>query len=80
MSKANVISAHYKFQEKIQAANKPYEQFVTDLRLLVKDCAYANNEEMLRHCIVFGIYSPAVREKLLSVGSELTLDKAVDIA
>ena len=74
MPKANVIFSHYKFQEKIQAANESFEQFLTDLRLLVKDCAYANSEELVRDCIVFCIYSPVVREKLLSVGSEQTLD------
>jgi len=38
MPTANVIFACYKFQKKIQAANEPFEQFVTDLSLLVKDC------------------------------------------
>lgn len=46
----------------------------------MKDCDYANEEEMVRDRIVFGIHSPKVREKLLSVGSALTLDKAMDIA
>ncbi|RXN07241.1 EGF-like module-containing mucin-like hormone receptor-like 1 [Labeo rohita] len=35
---------------------------------------------MVRDRIVFSIHSLRVREKLLSVGSELTLDKAMDIA
>ena len=80
MPKTNVIFARYKFHEKIQGVNEPFEQFVTDLRLLVKDCNYANSEEMIRDRIVFGIHSPGVREKLLNVGSNLTLDKAIDIA
>ena len=53
---------------------------MTELRLLVKDCDYANKDEMVRDRIVFGIHSPRVREKLLNVGSEVTLDKAIDIA
>lgn len=80
MPKSNVIFARYKFHEKVQGASEPFEQFVTDLRLLVKDCNYANSEEMIRDRIVFGIQSPKVREKLLNVGSDLTLDKAIDIA
>lgn len=80
MPKSNVIFARYKFHEKVQGANEPFEQFVTDLRLLVKDCNYASSEEMIRDRIVFGIQSPKVREKLLNVGSDLTLDKAIDIA
>lgn len=80
MPKTNTIFARYKFHERVQGANESFEQFVTELRLLVKDCAYADSEEMVRDRIVFGIHSPRVREKLLSVGSELTLDKAMDIA
>ncbi|KAG7479045.1 hypothetical protein JOB18_016283 [Solea senegalensis] len=65
--------------EKVQGAKEPFEQLLTDLRLLVKDCNYANNEEMVRDRVMLGIQSPKVREKLLSVGSDLTLDKAIDI-
>ncbi|RXN35724.1 Retrovirus-related Pol polyprotein from transposon 412 [Labeo rohita] len=78
--KANVIFAHYKFHEKVQGECEPFQQFVTDLRLLVKDCNYANSDEMIQERIVFGIYSPKVREKLLNMGSELTLEKAIDVA
>lgn len=34
----------------------------------------------MRDRVVFGIYSPHVREKLLNQGAELTLGKAIDIA
>uniref|UniRef100_A0A674EBM2 Gypsy retrotransposon integrase-like protein 1 n=1 Tax=Salmo trutta TaxID=8032 RepID=A0A674EBM2_SALTR len=78
--KTNTIFARYKFHEKVQGASESFEPFVTELRLLVKDCDYANKDEMVRDRIVFGIHSPRVREKLLNVGSELTLDKAIDIA
>ncbi|XP_056891952.1 uncharacterized protein K02A2.6-like isoform X1 [Takifugu flavidus] len=78
--KVNVIFARYMFHQKVQGATEPFEQFVTELRLLVKDCSYNNSEEMVRDRVLFGIYSPKVREKLLSVESDLTLDKAIDIA
>lgn len=45
----------------------------------MKDCAYANGDEMIRDHIVFGIHSPAVREKLLNIRSDLELDKALNI-
>lgn len=80
MPKTNIIFARYKFHEKVQTAGETFEQFVTELRLLAKDCAYADTEEMVRDRIVIGIHSPRVREKLLNVGSDLTLDKAIDIA
>ncbi len=78
--KANVIFARYKFHEKVQGEREPFEQFVTNLRLLIKDCNYANSDEMIRDRIVFGIHLPKVREKLLNVGSELTLEEAIDVA
>lgn len=78
--KKNTIFARYKFHEKIQQPGESFEGFVTALKLLVKDCDYANKEEMVRDRIVFGINSTKVREKLLNVGSELTLDKAIDVA
>ncbi len=48
--------------------------------MLVKDCGYTNSDEMVRDRIVFATNSPRVREKLLSNGPELTLEKAIDIA
>uniref|UniRef100_A0A3P9K9H2 Gypsy retrotransposon integrase-like protein 1 n=1 Tax=Oryzias latipes TaxID=8090 RepID=A0A3P9K9H2_ORYLA len=78
--KANPIYARYKFHQQMQGEHETFEQFVTELKLLVKDCGYPNSDEMVRDRIVFGTNSPSVREKLLNQGAELTLDKAIDIA
>ncbi|KAL6471840.1 hypothetical protein MHYP_G00204900 [Metynnis hypsauchen] len=78
--KANPIFARYKFHEKIQGNSESFDQFLTELRLLVKDCGYPNGDEMVRDRIVFGINSPRIREKLLCYGSGLTLENAIDIA
>ncbi|KAJ8332643.1 hypothetical protein SKAU_G00424320 [Synaphobranchus kaupii] len=78
MPKANPIFARYKFHEKMQGES--FDQFVTELKLLVKDCNYLNSDEMVRDRIVFAINSPRVREKLLSHGPDLTLEKTIDIA
>jgi len=48
--------------------------------MLAKDCSFANDEEMIRDRIVFGTNSKAVREKLLSEGAGLNLQKAVEVA
>ena len=56
------------------------EQFVTDLKLLVRDCSFKEPDEMIRDRIVFGTNSRKIREKLINEGKELSLDKAVDIA
>lgn len=66
--------------KKMQADGETFENFITELKLLVKDCGYPNSDEMVRDRIVFATNSPHVREKLLSQGAELTLDKAIDIA
>ena len=78
--KANPIFARYKFHEKKQEDGESFDHFVTELKLLVKDCNYPNSEEMIRDRIVFAINSPRVREKLLCHGPDLTLEKAIDIA
>lgn len=75
--KSNPIYARYRFHEKMQAEGETFEHFITELKLLVKDCSYPN--EMVRDRIVFATNSPRVCEKLLSQGAELTLDKAIDI-
>ena len=67
----------------MQKEDEPFEQFVMDLRILIKDCGYATDElknEMVRDHIVFGIRNGKIREELIKEGSELTLDKCIDIA
>ena len=55
---------------------------MTDLRLLIKECDYdaGEQEKMIRDHIVFGIRSSKVREKLISEGDDLTLEKCMNIA
>ena len=78
--KANPVYARYKFHNKVQGQQEPVEQFVTELKLLANDCSFKDPEEMIRDRIVFGTNSSRVREKLISVGADLTLDQAVDIS
>ncbi|KAL9967831.1 hypothetical protein ACROYT_G026128 [Oculina patagonica] len=44
------------------------------------DCDFKDPDEMIRDRIVFGTNSLKVREKLISKGAKLTLDKAIEIA
>lgn len=76
--KSNPVFARYKFNNEVQG-NKTFDQFVTKLKLLSKDCSYTNADEMIRDHIVFGVASPKIREKLINVGRDLTLDKAIEI-
>ena len=78
--KSNPIFARFKFYNRMQGQAEPVEQYITDLKLLAKDCAFDNADEMIRDRIVFGTNSQKVRERLFSEGGELTLDKAASIA
>lgn len=64
----------------MQGASEAFEQFVAAITLLVKDCNYPNKDEMVRERVAFGIHSAKVREKLLNIEGELTLEKAIDVA
>ena len=77
--KSNPIYARYRFHEKMQGDGESFEHFVTELKLLVKDCGYPNSDEMVRDRIVFATNSSRVREKLLSHSADLTLDRAIDM-
>ena len=72
--------ARYKFHQKVQQEGESFEQFLTDLKLLVKDCGYGDPGEMVRDRVVIGWHSTKTREKLIQDGSDLTLKKAIDIA
>ena len=65
-----------------QGTDEPFEQFVTELKLLYKECGYdhAMEDEMIKDHIVFGIKLTKVREKLINEGNDLTLEKSMDIS
>ncbi|CAC5373520.1 unnamed protein product [Mytilus coruscus] len=68
--------ARYKFTTRKQTDVETFEQFVTDLRILINDCDYQQKEE----CCKTTVKSQKIREKLIKEGSDLTLEKAIDIA
>ena len=57
----------------MQAGSQTVEQFVTKLKLLVRDCSFKEPDEMILDRIVFGTNSRKIREKLINEGKELTL-------
>ena len=75
----NPIFARYQFNNEVQGS-ETIDSFVTRLRLKARDCSFDKPEEMIRDRIVFGTNSPKIREKLINVGKDLTLDKAVQIS
>ena len=75
----NHIMAALKFSERRQADSESFDSFVTDLKILVKDCGYQEEERMVRDAIVFRCKHTKVREKCLDLADTLTLEKAVEI-
>ena len=66
----------------VQQEGESFEHFFTDLQILLNDCGYdaAIYDDVIRDHIVFGIHKQKIREKLINEGSELTLQKCLDIA
>ena len=58
--KSNPVFARYKFYNKQQDRGESFDHFLTELKLLVKDCNFDQLDEMVRDRIVFGSNSPAV--------------------
>ena len=77
--KKNEIRATVNFHRRKQLEGEKFDNFVTDLKLLVKDCHYREEERMVRDAIVLRSSSQAVKEKCLEKGDELTLDMAISI-
>ena len=77
---SNTIYNRYKFQSRVQNQDDTFEQFVTELQLLVKDCEYDKPDEMVRDRIVTGVKNSKIRAKLLNEGSKLTLTKTLELA
>ena len=52
--KSNQIYSRYKFLSQVQKDTNTFEEYLTDLKILVKDCGYATPDEMVRDGTVFG--------------------------
>lgn len=78
--KSNRVYSRYKFLSRTQKDGEMFEKFLTDLRLLVKECGYQEQDDMIRDAIVFGTQDHKVREKCTGEGLDLTLEKAFNFA
>ena len=64
-SKTNRIRATVEFNRRKQGENEKFDNFVTDLKILVKDCGYLEDDRMVRDCIVLRSYNETVQEKCI---------------
>lgn len=78
--KSNRVYSRYRFLSRTQKEGETFENFLTNLRLLVKKCGYQDQDDVIRDAIVYGIQDDKVREKCIGEGSNLTLEKAINFA
>ncbi|GBM72478.1 hypothetical protein AVEN_103961-1, partial [Araneus ventricosus] len=75
--KKNTVIARYKFFNCVQRENESVDSFVTNLKVLAKDCDFETQEEnLIRDLLIIGIKDITIKEKLL-IESDLHLDQAV---
>lgn len=66
--------------ERRQGESESFESFVTDLKILVKDCGYQEEEGMVRDAIVSRCKYTKVRQNYLGLANALKLEKAAVIS
>jgi hypothetical protein len=75
----NKRMARFKVQRRTQSDSESFDNFVKDLRILLMDCEYTDNDDILTDLIINGAKHHKVQEKLLDQGQKLTLAKAIEI-
>lgn len=75
----NITVGRYRFNTRVQMKTETIDLYVTDLRVIFKNCKFDTLEvEILRDKIVCGVHSAKVKKRLLR-DNELTLIKALSI-
>jgi len=75
----NITYERYTLNKRVQDSNETFDNFVTELRRLVKSCDYGELEEsILKDRIVIGIRDDSTRRKLLQI-RRLDLAVAIDV-
>jgi hypothetical protein len=75
--KSSIIYARFMFTSRLQKPGEPFDSFLIEIKKLVKDCAYADEDSMLRDRIVFGVEDKRTQHKLLQ-NEDLDYNKAVE--
>ncbi|KAJ1197828.1 hypothetical protein NDU88_001674 [Pleurodeles waltl] len=80
--KINVVLERYKFYSRSQQDEESIDQFVAALRGLAVTCKFEqmSYDQVLRDHIFMKTKSRKIQEKLWSSGSDLSLNRAIDVA
>ena len=77
--KQNVTIERYRFNTRVQTKHETIDQYLTELKLIAKNCSFGELEnQLIQERIVCGTKSEEVRQRLLRV-EELSLDKAISV-
>ena len=77
--KRNEIRATVAFQRRKQVPEESFDNFVTDLKILLKDCGFKDETRQLWDAIAVWSRHTQILEKCLEEGNKLTLGKAISI-
>ena len=76
--KKNVVYERHKFWSRSQNEDEPFDRWLKDLRLIAKDCEFAEEDNMIRDKVVFSVFDKKVQERMLRK-SDLVLKDAMDM-
>ena len=71
--------ARHNLKLRHQRTEESFDQFLTDLRLIIMDCDYTDSDDILIDSIIDGVADSKVQERLLDRGENLNLAKAIEI-
>ena len=75
--KKMLVYERYRFWKRAQKEGEPFDSWFKDLRIIAKDCEFAEEDNMIRDMIVFYVFDKKVQERMLRK-SDLTLKDAMD--
>jgi hypothetical protein len=73
----NIIYQRYLFYIRDQKDHESFDEFYADIKKLVKECEFKDDDEMLRDRIVLGINNMELQERLVKMDT-LDLTKALE--
>ena len=74
----NIVYERHKFWSRSQHEGEPFDKWLKEMRVIAKDCEFAEEDNMIRDKIVFGVYDKKVQERMLR-NSNLSLKDAIDL-
>lgn len=77
--KQNEVYESFKFYNRNQEIGEPFDNFLLDVKKLVRNCGFSEEERMLRDRIVLGTIDKSLQKRLLET-DKLDLAKTIDMA